>query len=47
MRADHQLMLVAAAAVIFRRHAIQPTPRKPKIIMAHVEGSGTAGETTS
>ncbi len=26
----------------FRRYAVKPTPAKPRIIMAHVEGSGTA-----
>ena len=27
-----------------RRYAMKPTPAKPRIIMAHVEGSGTAGD---
>jgi hypothetical protein len=26
----------------FRRHAIKPIPAKPRIIIAQVEGSGTA-----
>lgn len=26
----------------FRRYAMKPTPAKPKIIIAHVAGSGTA-----
>ena len=26
----------------FRRYAIKPMPAKPKIIIAHVDGSGTA-----
>jgi hypothetical protein len=26
----------------FRRYARKPTPMKPRIIIAHVEGSGTA-----
>ena len=26
----------------FRRYAMKPMPAKPRIIMAHVEGSGTA-----
>jgi hypothetical protein len=26
----------------FRRYAMKPTPAKPRIIIAHVEGSGTA-----
>jgi hypothetical protein len=31
--------------LFFRRYAIQPSPRKPKIIIAHVEGSGTGAAT--
>jgi len=27
----------------FRRYAMKPRPTKPRIIMAHVDGSGTAG----
>ena len=30
-----------------RRYAMKPTPAKPRTIMAHVEGSGTAGETVA
>ena len=28
----------------FRRYAMKPTPINPRIIIAHVEGSGTAAE---
>jgi hypothetical protein len=28
---------------LFRRYAMKPMPQKPRIIMAQVEGSGTAG----
>jgi hypothetical protein len=31
------------ASFDLRRYAMKPTPAKPKIIMAHVEGSGTGG----
>jgi hypothetical protein len=31
------------AALFFRRYAMNPTPAKPRIIMAQVEGSGTPG----
>ena len=27
--------------MLFRRYAMKPIPKKPKIIMAQVEGSGT------
>src|SRR5258708_36041655 len=30
------------AALFFRRYAMTPTPAKPRIIIAHVLGSGTA-----
>ena len=30
------------AALFFRRYAVKPMPAKPRIIIAHVEGSGTA-----
>ena len=32
----------SAAPFCFRRYAMKPTPQKPKIIIAQVEGSGTA-----
>lgn len=31
-----------AAGFAFRRYAMKPRPAKPSIIIAHVEGSGTA-----
>jgi len=38
-------MIVDQAAIKvgldFRRYAMKPTPAKPRIIMAHVDGSGT------
>jgi hypothetical protein len=38
---------LSLAIVLFRRQAIKARPQKPKIIMAHVEGSGTeAGRST-
>jgi hypothetical protein len=33
---------VIKAGFDFRRYAMKPTPAKPRIIIAHVEGSGTA-----
>jgi hypothetical protein len=30
-----------SAPSFFRRYAMNPTPAKPRIIIAHVEGSGT------
>jgi hypothetical protein len=40
------LMIVDQAAINtgfdFRRYAMKPMPAKPRIIIAHVEGSGTA-----
>jgi hypothetical protein len=39
-------MIVNQAAIKagfdFRRYVMKPMPAKPRIIMAHVEGSGTA-----
>jgi hypothetical protein len=41
-----KVMLVDQAAIRtgfdFRRYAMKPKPAKPRIIIAHVEGSGTA-----
>jgi hypothetical protein len=31
-----------SAIAFFRRYAMKPMPANPRIIMAHVEGSGTA-----
>jgi hypothetical protein len=39
MRAGDQ---AKRTAVFLRRYAMKPSPQKPRIIMAHVEGSGTA-----
>jgi hypothetical protein len=32
------------AGLDFRRYAMKPTPAKPRTIIAHVDGSGTAPE---
>ena len=32
----------SAGPFCFRRYAMKPMPKKPRIIMAQVEGSGTA-----
>jgi hypothetical protein len=37
----------ASIALLRRRYVIAPIPAKPRIIMAQVEGSGTAGEVKS
>ena len=37
--------IAAAFALLRRRYVRKPTPKKPSIIIAQVEGSGTAGET--
>ena len=43
---NSDLMIAGQAAINtgfdFRRYAMKPTPAKPMIIIAHVEGSGTA-----
>ena len=36
-----------SAIAFFRRYAMKPMPANPRIIMAQVEGSGTAGVTSS
>jgi hypothetical protein len=41
------ILIIAGQAAInadfdFRRYAMKPMPQKPRIIIAHVEGSGTA-----
>jgi hypothetical protein len=45
-RLQSNLMIVDQAAInaalFFRRYAMNPTPAKPRISIAHVEGSGTA-----
>lgn len=35
-------MTASALPICLRRYAMKPRPQKPSIIMAHVEGSGTA-----
>jgi hypothetical protein len=44
MIADHAAI---NAVFDFRRYAIKPTLAKPRIIIAHVEGSGTAEATVA
>jgi hypothetical protein len=44
-RAGDQATL-SAAPFCFRRYAMKPTPMKPRIIIAQVDGSGTPGVTT-
>ena len=41
MRARDQATRTAAPFCL-RRYAMKPRPQKPRIIIAHVEGSGTA-----
>jgi hypothetical protein len=45
---NSNLMIVDHAAINagfdFRRYAMKPTPINPRIIIAHVEGSGTAAD---
>lgn len=48
--AFNSILIVVDQAAInacfdFRRYAMKPMPAKPRIIIAQVEGSGTAGET--
>jgi hypothetical protein len=47
---NSNLMIADQAAINagfdFRRYAMKPMPAKPRIIIAHVEGSGTAGATS-
>ena len=49
-RLNSNPMIVDHAAINagfdFRRQAMKPMPAKPKIIIAHVEGSGTAVSTS-
>src|ERR1700743_689798 len=41
--AGYQVTL-SVAPFCFRRYAMKPTPKKPRSIIAQVEGSGTAAE---
>jgi hypothetical protein len=38
---------IRMVGLLFRRYAMKPTPKNPKIIIAQVEGSGTAVTVTS
>jgi hypothetical protein len=38
---------LSAGPFCSRRYAMKPSPQKPRIIIAHVEGSGTAGAITA
>src|ERR1700733_31257 len=42
LKPDGDVGQATRSAPLFRRYATKPSPQKPRIIMAQVEGSGTA-----